>query len=178
MELEHDITAGWDVASRDDQQPTIDYFTALLARHSDDPRALFESACAWDWGGQPDKAVPLYERAFAAGLEGDRLRRGLLQYGSSLRNLDRAEEAVTVLERANRLFPNSDAVRSFLALALLSAGRPNEAVADLLDLALDGIHSDDFTRYQWAFRHYAAALRRGDWSATEDDGRTQALPPE
>lgn len=105
-------------------------------------------------------------------MEGDRLRRGLLQYGSTLRNLDRPDQAVAVLERADALFPGSDAVRSFLALALLSAGRADEAVADLLDLALDGIHSEDFERYQWALRHYAAALRRGYWSASNDDGRS------
>jgi predicted Zn-dependent protease len=97
----------------------------------------------------------------------------LLQYGSSLHNLDRAAEAVAVLERANDLFPKSDAVRSFLALALLSAGRPEEAVAELLDVALDGVHSEDFARYEWALRHYAAALRRGYRSSNDEDGRTR-----
>jgi tetratricopeptide (TPR) repeat protein len=171
MDFEHAVTAGWDVATRADQQPTIDHFTDLLARYPADARALFEMACAYDWGGRPGAAAPVYERAFAAGLDGDRLRRGLLQYGATLRNLDRADEAVTALERANTLFPGGEAVRSYLALALLSAGRADEAVADLLDLALDGIDSEDFDRYRWALRHYAAALRRGYWSAGDDDGR-------
>jgi tetratricopeptide (TPR) repeat protein len=170
MGFEHAVTVGWDLATRDDGQPTIDYFAALLAQYPDDGRALYELACAYDWAGHPDRAAPTYERAFAAGLDGERLRRGLLQYGSTLRNLDRADEAVTVLQRANAFFPRSDAVRTFLALALLSAGRADEAVADLLDLALDGIHSEDFERSQWALRRYAAALRRGYWSASDDDG--------
>lgn len=168
MEFEQAVAAGWEVADRADNQPTIDYFVALHALYPDDRRAMFELACAYDFGGQTDLAAPVYERAFAAGLEGERLRRGLLQYGSTLRNLDRADEAVVVLERADVLFPGSDAVRSYLALALLSAGRADEAVANLLDLALDGVRSADFERYEWALRRYAAALRRGYRSAVVD----------
>jgi tetratricopeptide (TPR) repeat protein len=171
MQFEDQVTAGWTVANRDDPATTTSYFTELLEQYPGDARALFEAARAWDWGGEPDSALPLYEQAFAAGLDGDRLRRGLLQCGSTLRNLDRAGDAVTMLQRADQLFPGSDAVRSFLALALLSAGRPDEAVAELLDVALDGIASEDLIRYQWALRHYAAALRRGYWSAADGDGR-------
>jgi hypothetical protein len=31
--------------------------------------------------------------------------------------------------------------------------------------------AEDVERYQWALRHYAAALRRGYWSIGDDDGR-------
>lgn len=170
-QFERAVEAGWSTAVRGDERPTVEHFAALLERYPDDPRALFEAACAYDWGGRPDDAAPLYERAFAAGLTGDRLRRAMLQYGSTLRNLDRAAEAVAVLERARVRYPDSDAVRAFLALALRDADRADDAIADLLDLALDRIESADFTRYQWALRHYAAALRRGYWSSADDDGR-------
>ena len=36
----------------------------------------------------------MYEQAFSAGLDGDDLRRGLIQYGSTLRNLGRFDEAL------------------------------------------------------------------------------------
>ncbi|HET9030460.1 MAG TPA: tetratricopeptide repeat protein, partial [Candidatus Aquilonibacter sp.] len=53
----------------------------------DDPRALFERACAKDSTGHSDGAVPLYDRALKAGLEGIRRRRAVIQMASSLRNL-------------------------------------------------------------------------------------------
>jgi hypothetical protein len=87
MPFEHSVSAGWDRASRADSQATISYFKHLLSQYPDDPGAMFELARALDWGGQPDKASPMYEQAFASGLDGDRLRRGMLQYGSTLRNL-------------------------------------------------------------------------------------------
>ena len=173
MDFEQAVSAGWDAADPKDAELTLRYFADLLDRYPDDPRAIFEVAHAFDWSGQHDEAVPIYEQSFAAGLAGDDLRRAMAQSGSALRNLGRADEAVALLERANVLFPGSDIVRSFLALALQSAGRSDEAIAELLDLALDRVQSEDFERYEWAIRKYAAALRPGiSSSATDDDGRT------
>ena len=47
----------------------------------------FEQAAAYDSTGRPERAVPLYERALAAGLEGERRRRAVIQMASSIRNL-------------------------------------------------------------------------------------------
>jgi hypothetical protein len=104
------------------------------------------------------EAVPVYEQAFAAGLSGDDLRRGLIQYGSTLRNAGRFDDAVTALQRADDQFPGHDSVTAFLALALTSAGRAAEAVARLIILALDRIGGDDLGHYQRALRQYAADL--------------------
>jgi tetratricopeptide (TPR) repeat protein len=82
----------------------------------------------------------------------------LLQYGSTLRNLERFDEAVAALEKADEMFPGYGSVKVYLALALAGAGREREAVAGLITLALDRIDSDDLQRYQWALRHYAAVL--------------------
>ena len=46
-----------------------------------------------------------YEQAFSADLDGDDLRRGLIQYGSTLRSLGRFDEAVPALRRADEQFP-------------------------------------------------------------------------
>jgi Tetratrico peptide repeat len=85
-------------------------------------------------------------------------REGQIQYGSTLRNLGRYEEAVVVLSRARREFPESDSVRMFLALALVSAGRGNEAVAELINLALDRVDGEDAQRSQRSLRGYTARL--------------------
>ncbi|WP_222840687.1 tetratricopeptide repeat protein [Actinosynnema mirum] len=152
------VERGWANADPDDPEPTVEHFRALLAEHPDDVVALFEYAGSLDYAGHEAEAAPAYERAFAAGLDGDRLRQGLIQYGSTLRNLGRHDEAIAALERADREFPGHDSVRAFLALALTSAGRAPEAVALLLALAVDRVPSPDLQRYQRALRGYAAEL--------------------
>lgn len=156
--LDDAIANGWAEARRDDPEPTVVYFRDLLAGHPNTREALFAYACALDYAGHEAEAAQVYEQAFAAGLEGDDLRCGLLQYGSTLRNLERFDEAVAALERADEMFPGHDSVKVFLALALTSAGRSREAVAALITLALDRVDSDDLQRYQWALRNYAADL--------------------
>ena len=93
---------------RSDMQPTIDAFLAVLAEHPDEPEVLYEVGGAYDTAGQEETAAGYYERAMAAGLDGDALRRCLLQYGSTLRNLGRLDESLAVLERARAEFPDSD----------------------------------------------------------------------
>jgi hypothetical protein len=73
----------------------------------------------------PEPTVSYFHdlQAFAAGLDGDELRQGLVQYGSTLRNLERLGDAVTALQQADEQFPDHASVKVFLALALHSAGR-------------------------------------------------------
>jgi tetratricopeptide (TPR) repeat protein len=152
------ISRGWAAADRDDPEPTITYFRDLLGQHPADPRALFAYAGALDYAGQEEAAVGYYEQAFAAGLAGDERRHALIPYGSTLRNLGRHADAVSVLRDAHRQYPADDAATVFLALALASAGRSDEAVSTLITLALDRIDSDDLRRYRWPLRQYAQAL--------------------
>jgi hypothetical protein len=79
MDVEDAVAAGWAAANREDPAPTIAYFAELLDRDPASPRLLYEAACSQDFGGRPVEAAALYERAVAAGLSGDLLRRGLLQ---------------------------------------------------------------------------------------------------
>ena len=122
--------------------------------------AAFERASAWDSTGHPDEAVPLYRSALAAGLTGVRRRRATIQLASSLRNLGGADEAVGLLsaELAAPVDPDSaqlaDAVRAFLALALVDVGRPREAAS----LALEAL-APHLPRYQRSLGAYARALR-------------------
>jgi predicted Zn-dependent protease len=83
----------------------------------------------------------------AAGVPAELRRRFLVGYGSTLRNVGRVDEAVTLLTEAMAEDPHYPAYGAFLGLALLSAGHPRAAVATLLDViieqakpALDGFH--------------------------------------
>ncbi len=157
-ELEAAIKQGYERRDRDNMQPTIDYFHELLNAHPDDPVLLYEVAGAYDTAGQEEQACGFYERALDGGLDGDILRRCLLQYGSTLRNLERYDQSLTVLQRARDEFPESDSVRLFLALSLHAAARSDAAVAELLELAVDSIRAPEVTRYEAALRGNAAYL--------------------
>ncbi len=102
---------------------------ALAAeRPADDPRALFELACAHDFVGREAEAVPLYRAAIDGGLDPEHRPLAVIQLASSLRNVGEAEQAVALLEAMpdDAHAPGRDA---FLALALHDAGRPTEALA-------------------------------------------------
>lgn len=131
----------------------IDELTAELP--ADDPIAVFERGAARDSTGHSDQAVPRYRAALAAGLTGERRRRAVIQLASSLRNLGRPDESVTLLteEMAAGSDHLDDAVRAFLALALVDVGREREAVS----LAL-GALAPHLPRYQRSLANYARLL--------------------
>jgi tetratricopeptide (TPR) repeat protein len=157
-ELTDAIQHGWATADPDAPEPTVTYFRDLLARYPGDRYAMFAYASALDFAGREAEAAPAYEQAFAVGLDGDDLRQGLVQYGSTLRNLGRFDEAVSALRQADDQFPGHASVKAFLALALSSAGRCHEAVQMMVTLALDRIDSDELKQYERALRNYAAEL--------------------
>jgi len=152
---------GWEAARRADPALTVRYFERMLAQHPDSAFVRYHCARAHDYAGEPDLAAPLYERAFAAGLSGTELRRGLTSYGSTLRNLERFDEAVAALERAHRLFPDDVLVLCYLALALHSAGQPARALAHMLDLTMARNDDPDLQANRWALGNYTAALLHG-----------------
>jgi len=113
---------------------------------------LYERAGEHDSAGREELAIPLYEQALAAGLAGELRARCLLQLGSSLRNVDRVDEAVALLQQARHEFPDFRPLRAFLALALHSAGRDGEALRELVEAIAD---EGDYER---SLRGYAAEL--------------------
>jgi thioredoxin-like negative regulator of GroEL len=161
-ELADAIAEGYAARDRDDMGPTVRYFHALLDRHPGHPVALYEVGGAHDTAGDEELAAKYYEEALEAGLSGDHRRRCLIQYGSTLRNLDRHTESIAVLELARAEFPDSDSVRLFLALSLHAAGRSDAAIAGLLELATDRITSPEVARYEASLRGYAGRLAEQD----------------
>ncbi len=147
---------------RDAMQPTIDAFLEVLAEHPDNAYVLYDVGGSYDTAGEEETALAYYERAMATGLTGDILRRCLLQYGSTLRNLERYDESLAALDRALELYPQSESVRVWHALSLHAAGRSDAAVAALMELAVDEIRTKDLLRYEAGVRGNAAYLRELD----------------
>ena len=117
-------------------------------------REELEQAFAYDREGLEAEAIPHYERAIAAGLGDEQLAKAMLGLGSSLRNVDRFDESVTVLEDAVARFPDDRSLPVFLAFSLWSAGRGNEA------LALVARRLGDGTGYERAIGEYADDIAR------------------
>lgn len=130
----------------------------------DDPRGPFELGGAYDSAGYEHEAALQYERAIALGLDGRARSELNIQYASTLRNLDRADEAVEILSSDGD--PELAASQAaFLALALHSAGRADEALAVALETLIPQL-----PRYQRSLAGYAALLREGGSEATGSRG--------
>ena len=157
-ELEATIADIFGRRDREQMQPTIDAFLALLAEHPGQPEVLYEVGGSYDTAGEEQTALGYYEAALAAGLSGDTLRRCLMQYGSTLRLLGRYDESVVALDKALTGWPDSPSVRAFHALALHAAGRSDGAVGELLALVADGIRTPDVLRYEAALHGNAGYL--------------------
>lgn len=125
----------------------------------DDGRAAFELAGMYDSQGFEHEAEREYERALELGLPAEQHAQLAVQYGSTLRNTGRLDDAIAVLEAAPTHPSTGSAPRVFLALALHSAGRHDEALRVVVEAV-----EPTLPRYNRSVRAYAAALT--DPSAT------------
>ena len=157
--------------NRDNMGPTIAALLHVYERHPLDPRVLYEVGGAYDTAGEETTALGFYERAMTEGLEGDVRRRCYLQYGSTLRNLGRLDESLTVFAQARGEFPDSVALGAFESLSLHAAGQVNTALGSLLALLADHVHSEEIERYKPALRGNAEYLTSLDSSGTSESAR-------
>jgi len=116
---------------------------------------IFERAASLNSTGHSDLAVPLYRQTLDLGLSGEQRRRAVIQLASSLRNLGQPEVSVALLTAELNAGSDhlDDAVRAFLALALVDIGREREAVS----LALTTL-APHLPRYQRSLANYARLL--------------------
>lgn len=153
---EERISAAWksfDQLSEADFLAVIEKLAAELP--ADSGAGFFERASSLDATDHPDMAVPLYRQALEHGLEGTRRREAVIQMASSLRNIGRPEESVTLLTAEIDAGSDEldDAVLAFLALALADTGREREGISAAL-AAL----APHLPRYQRSVATYARLL--------------------
>jgi tetratricopeptide (TPR) repeat protein len=116
------------------------------------------AAYALDREGDETGAIKHYDAAYRMGVPADREKGFFVGYGSTLRNVGRADEAVAILAEAVKKYPDYPALAAFLALALLDAGHPHAAVAAMLGVALDVAPANAFDGYDRALGEYHAEL--------------------
>lgn len=119
----------WESADESQPELAIEAMRELVAERPDgDAEATYEWASVHDFLGREAEAVPLYRKALADGLSGDRRPQAIIQLASSLRNVGEARAAVELLEDVESHSVTGDAARAFLALALYDDGRPDAAL--------------------------------------------------
>lgn len=150
------IDAVWDDAATRGEDATLAAILALAAERPDNALGMYETAGAYDFAGREAEAEPLYRRALDAGLAEPERTRATIQLASTLRNLDRPEEAVELLRDLLAARPDdplaADA-RAFTALALFDLGLHADALRESLTAL-----SPHLGRYGRAVGAYAAEL--------------------
>lgn len=117
--------------------------------------AQLEAAYAHDRADLERDAIRFYDAAYALGVPSSDRRTFLVGYGSTLRNVGRADDAVAILAQAIADDPDYPPFHAFLALALFSAGHSRAALATMLGVALDiGTSTNAFDKYDRALVQY------------------------
>jgi tetratricopeptide (TPR) repeat protein len=151
-----EVWARADELGDDEVVRRIDALAAELP--ADDPRGAFEAGGARDSTGDEAGAELHYRRALELGLAGRARTECMIQLASTLRNLGRAEESLTLLDEASAHPADlGDAIDAFRAFALVSLGRP-QAAASVALRAL-AAHLPQYTR---SVRAYADELAPGE----------------
>ncbi len=159
-DFDAEVARGWALNREGRADEALAVVQALVERFPDNPRAHFEYAGALDNQGREAEAVAPYRRAQELGLSGDDLPRLYVQLGSTLRNVGEAWEAAHFLEEGRERFPDHAAMQAFHALALVSAGRCQDAVVELLELIMADASAIELDGYERALRQYTDHLRQ------------------
>ena len=151
------VDAVWATADDAGEEATLAAIDALVAeRPANDAEALFEAASGRDFAGRELDAEPFYRAALAHGLPEPYRGQAIVQLASTLRNLDRPAEALSLLRdflSAEPEHPLADSARAFAALALFDDGMRADALREALAALVPHL-----PRYGRAVTAYAAAL--------------------
>jgi len=120
--------------------------------------AQLEAAYAHDRVGREREAIVYYDAAYRLGVPDADKRVFYVGFGSTLRNVGRADESVAVLAQAIAEDPGYAPFHAFLALALFSSGHPREALAAMLGVALEVAKAGAFDHYERALGDYHREL--------------------
>lgn len=152
--IEETIARAKKLRQEDQLEASQELLLELLAQHPNNPLVLHEVGGSYDVMGEEKQAIPYYQKAIKAGLDGDDLQECLVCLGSSQRNVGDFEDAVTVLEKAVAQFPDNNSGKVFLALAYYSDAREDEAVRLLLELLLETTSDEDILAYADPLDYY------------------------
>jgi tetratricopeptide (TPR) repeat protein len=118
--------------------------------------------CAWihDLLGLEREAIPFYQKAIQAGLNGDELKSALLGMGSTYRCLGEYQKSIDTFQEALTLFPNSQEFKVFLAMAYYNMNEHAQAMELLLNSLVNTTKDEGILRYERSIRFYSDKLNQ------------------
>ena len=152
--IEETIARARKLRREDELEASQEMLLDLLDQAPNNPQVIYEVGGSYDVMGEEKQAIPYYQKAIQAGLDGDDLQECLVCLGSSHRNVGNFEEAVETLEKATAQFPDNNSGKVFLALAYYSDGREDDAVRLLLELLLETTSDEDILAYADPLDYY------------------------
>ena len=152
--IEETIARAKELRREDELDASQELLLDLLAEHPNHPLVLYEVGGSYDVMGEEREAIPYYQKAIQAGLDGNDLQECLVCLGSSHRNVGNFDEAVEMLQKAVDQFPDNNSGKVFLALAYYSDGREDEAVRLLLELLLETTKDQNILDYADPLDYY------------------------
>ncbi|GGZ07917.1 tetratricopeptide repeat protein [Streptomyces nitrosporeus] len=134
---------------------------SLTARFPEAADVAYQTAWVHDVLGLEAEAVAYYERSLQGdGLSDEERQGALLGLGSTYRVLGRFGQAAETLRRGVSEFPDNDALRTFLSMALFNTGDHHEAMRILLHVVAGTSGSPSVKAYRSAIEYYARDLDR------------------
>jgi len=153
----------------------IEHFKQLHATYPDHSRIKFELAGCWRAFGVPEQALPLYRELLALpkgqGLPPKDLPRLYTQLGATTLEMGDSAEALTVIEEGLRLYPSYRSLRAWRIFALSTAGEPQSALQDALELMLESLAPSRWDIFEAEIKDQVRAMRA---SLTEQDALPKA----
>lgn len=154
MNKDETIAKARELRKNDELEASQELLLELLAEYPKDAVVLYEVGGAYDVLEEEKSAIPYYDKAIKAGLEGDDLQECYICLGSCYRNVGEFETAVSILKQAEQKFPERNSIKAFLALAQYSDAQEDEAVRILIDLLLKTTEDEDILAFADTLDYY------------------------
>lgn len=154
MNIEETIKEARKLRQNDELEASQELLLQLLGEHPKDATVLYEVGGAYDVLEEERKAIPYYQQAIQAGLDGADLQECYICMGMCQRNLGEFETAVKTLTHAANKFPEANSVKAFLALAKFGDGYEDEAMRILIELLLETTNDEDILTFADTLEFY------------------------
>jgi tetratricopeptide (TPR) repeat protein len=159
------FTTAFDLLTRSNDPESIERGLSILraAIYADpsNSSAHFAIAGAFDFLGREQEALTHYQRIVTLGvttLPAQDQPALYIQLGSTLRNLQKFDEARKILEEGIERFPGIAAMKAFLGLNEFADGNYQKAAMLFLESSLREPGDQSVNYYSRALRHYASRL--------------------
>jgi len=162
---ESKFTTAFDLLTRSNDPESIEKGLSILraAVYADpaNSSAHFAIAGAFDFLGREQEALVHYEKIVALGVDtlpSEDRPALFIQLGSTLRNLQKFDEARKILQEGIHRFPNIAALKAFLGLTEFTDGNYQKAAMLYFESSLRDPGDQSVNYYSRALRHYASRL--------------------